>query len=455
VPKYKSVSLVTEHAHEQQSHGNFVVFAIFAHLLSTLNTSHTQYFAFPFSETLGRRTAALGLARSALPLSRGGVEVTMTETMYPDEVLAGLVQAATVLADEQNRSPSSLGKRKRDENDTHLSQSTNNAHPGDAHDPGEGSHPPQLQSSASILFREPSSKSRKYSRPPLGKVFNSLQLAPENFLRLQNAAKAFMLDEAHPERRDVVGHKKHMGGADVAKLNLWRCVEDFLSGHGYGAKFFGPGVGSDIPGAPQRSISWPHDGQTIVKLMMPLMRKMVTNERQRVYAATSRKGGSVPAGEIADSPVEADESTLSSENAIPATLLPTTPEVPDPPITAPAEVPTHSSEVQQPNTVFKQSIVLYVNVVSNTGGALRREVPRFTLTPESAPSLTALIAEVDRRYKRPSDRNTSTEQKPPIVKVWLTDGLVTVAEDGEWMVALLSAGVVDWMDGEIRVLVEV
>lgn len=47
------------------------------------------------------------------------------------------------------------------------------------------------------------------------------------------------------------------------------------------------------------------------------------------------------------------------------------------------------------------------------------------------------------------------EQKQPIVKVWLTDGLVTVAEDGEWMVALLSAGVVDWMDGEIRVLIEV
>lgn len=379
----------------------------------------------------------------------------MTETMYPDEVLAGLVQAATALADEQNRSPSSLGKRKRDENDTQLSQNTTNAHTSDAHDSGEGSNPPQLQSSASILFREPSSKSRKYSRPPLGKVFNSLQLAPENFLRLQNAAKAFMLDEAHPERRDVVGHKKHMGGADVAKLNLWRCVEDFLSGHGYGAKFFGPGVGSDIPGAPQRSISWPHDGQTIVKLMMPLMRKMVTNERQRVYAATSRKGGSAPAGENAQSPLEADDSTLPPENALAPTLLPTTTAVPDSPTTVPAEVTTHStSEAQQPNTVFKQSIVLYVNVVSNTGGALRREVPRFTLTPESAPSLSALIAEVDRRYRRPSDRNTP-EQKAPIVKVWLTDGLVTVAEDGEWMVALLSAGVVDWMDGEIRVLVEV
>lgn len=381
----------------------------------------------------------------------------MTDTMYPDEVLANLVQAATVLAEEQNQSASSLGKRKRDDNDTQITHSMNRPQNGDGHEPEEESQPPQLQSSASILFREPSSKSRKYSRPPLGKVFNSLQLAPENFLRLQNAAKAFMLDEAHPERRDVVGHKKHMGGADVAKLNLWRCVEDFLTGHGFGAKFFGPGVGSGIPGAPQRTISWPQDGQTIVKLMMPLMRKMVMNERQRVYAATSRKGGSAPPANKAASPIEVGDSIMSAENDIASSPLPTiTAVVSDGPSTVPAEVPTRASgEAQPPNMAFKQPIVLYVNVVSNTGGALRREIPRFTLTPESAPSLAALIAEVDKRYPRPSSQDASMEQKQPIVKVWLTDGLVTVAEDGEWMVALLSAGVVDWMDGEIRVLIEV
>jgi len=381
----------------------------------------------------------------------------MAETMYPDEVLAGLVQAATVLADEQNRNSSSLGKRKRDESDIQPTQPPDNSQPGGAHDPGEIPIAPQLQNSASVLFREPSAKSRKYSRPPLGKVFNSLQLAPENFLRLQNAAKAFMLDEAHPERRDVVGHKKHMGGADVAKLNLWRCVEDFLTGHGYGAKYFGPGVGNNIPGAPKRTIMWPQDGQTIVKLMMPLMRKMVTNERQRVYAATSRKGGSVPTGDTENSSIEVDDATILTENAPSSTPLSTTTTLPDTAVAVPAEVPTQSSSEapQPPNTTFKQSIVLYVNVVSNTGGALRREVPRFTLTPESAPSLVALIAEVDKRYKRTANPTTSTEQKQPIVKVWLTDGLVTVAEDGEWMVALLSAGVVDWMDGEIRVLVEV
>ncbi|KAK5056106.1 hypothetical protein LTR84_012659 [Exophiala bonariae] len=381
----------------------------------------------------------------------------MTDTMYPDEVLANLVQAATVLADEQNASPSSLGKRKRDDDGPQTARSTANSLAGEAHESEEGSHPPQLQSSASVLFREPSSKSRKYSRPPLGKVFTSLQLAPENFLRLQNAAKAYMLDEAHPERRDVVGHKKHMGGADVAKLNLWRVVEEFLTKHGFGAKFFGPGVGAGIPGAPQRSLTWPQDSQSIIKLMMPLMRKMVTNERQRVYAATSRKGGSAIPGEKADSPFDVGDSIMSTENEALSSPRPTeAATLPEVTSTNPAEQPTQSpSATQQLNTAFKQSIILYVNVVSNTGGALRREIPRFTLTPDSAPSLAALIAEVEQRYKRPPPQDTSMEPKAPIIKVWLTDGLVTVAEDGEWMVALLSAGVVDWMDGEIRVLIEV
>jgi hypothetical protein len=62
-----------------------------------------------------------------------------------------------------------------------------------------------------------------------------------------------------------------------------------------------------------------------------------------------------------------------------------------------------------------------------------------------------LLAEVDKNYRLPP----KVAGQQPIVKVWLTDGLVTVAEDGEWMVALLSAGVVDWMDGEVRVLIEV
>ncbi|KAI1618283.1 hypothetical protein EDD36DRAFT_26276 [Exophiala viscosa] len=372
----------------------------------------------------------------------------MADSGYPDDIqFAGLVQAATAAADEQTRDPSILGKRKRHDNilddGSMLSQDVLDHAPNFAEVP---IITPQLNSSASVLFREPSSKSKKYSRPPLGRVFTSLELAPENFLRLQNAAKDFMLDDAHPERRDVVGQKKNTGGADVAKLNLWNCVEEFLSLHGYGERYFTPGAGEGIPGAPQRTIFWPRDSQTIVKLMMPLMRKMVTNERQRVYAAASRKSGSKEDAKTDEHLEAADDSILQDESIQTPDAGPLEPVS----STTDVELPMPTLEKPQTRTTFKQSIVLYVNVVSNTGGALRRVIPRFQLTPESAPSLSSLIGEVEKRYKPSSESGNR-----PVVKVWLTDGLVTVAEDGEWMVALLSAGVVDWMDGEVRVLVEI
>jgi hypothetical protein len=375
-----------------------------------------------------------------------------------------LIQVATALEDEQSRDASALGKRKRDESFIEQGHALN----GDGFDTAAETNT-QLQSAAAVLFREPSSTSKKHSRPPLGKVFSSLELAPENFLRLQTAAKAFMLDEAHPERRDVVGHKKNSGGTDLAKLNLWNCVDEFLSVHGYGEKYFAPGAGSNIPNAPPRTLFWPQDSQFIIKLMMPLMRKMVTNERQRIYAAASRKQGSAKEASDGQSPTVIEEPVVSDHHNVPETSYPEQ-EIEDQslmpaqhqgtesahPVPAQQEVITSAPPVSPPTTSFKQSVVLYVNVVSNAAGTLRRLTPRFSLTPEAAPNLAALLSEVDKRYPL-SSRNGSMsgQENRPGIKVWLPDGLVTVRDDGEWMVALLSAGFVDWMDAEIRVLVEV
>lgn len=378
----------------------------------------------------------------------------MSDTLHSDDLhLAGLVLAATAAADEEGRIPHSQAKRKRNDDETredgHFYQDPIDEAPSQT----VLANGPSLHSSAAVLFREPSMTSRKYSRPPLGKVFTSLQLAPENFLRLQTAAKTFMLDEAHPERRDVVGHQKQSGAADVAKLNLWNCVEDFLSAHGYGDKYFAPGVGGNIPDAPARTLSWPADRQTIIKLMMPLMRKMVTNERQRVYAAESRKSTGAKEDEKleSNSPNRDESPRLDGSGAEPL-VSPTTASGTGGPLlpSTPSPISGINGHVRS-SPPFKPSIAIHVNVVSNVEGARRRVVPRFTLQPEATPNLSALISHV--RRKHPG--GLASDSGMPVVKVWLPDGLVTVAEDGEWMVALLSAGVVDWMDGEVRVLVEV
>lgn len=141
--------------------------------------------------------------------------------------------------------------------------------------------------SAAALFRQPSSN-KKYTRPPMSKLFASLELSPENFLHLQAAAKAYMLDEKHPERRECVG-QRGKGDTEMVKLRLWNCVRHFLEVEGYGERFFGEHVVNE--GMGPRQHVWPRDQHKIISLVIPLLRRMVTNERQRQYAIETRKGG--------------------------------------------------------------------------------------------------------------------------------------------------------------------
>ncbi|KAK2740367.1 hypothetical protein FQN57_006107 [Myotisia sp. PD_48] len=144
--------------------------------------------------------------------------------------------------------------------------------------------------SAVALFRQPSATSKKYTRPPMSKMFTSLELSPENFLHLQAAAKAYMLDDNYPDRRECVGQRGR-GDSEMVKLRLWNCVRDFLEREGNGMRFFGEHVVNE--GMGPRNMIWPRDDQKIISLVMPLLRRMVTNERQRQYAIETRKGGNV------------------------------------------------------------------------------------------------------------------------------------------------------------------
>ena len=143
--------------------------------------------------------------------------------------------------------------------------------------------------SASTLFRCQSSTSRKYTRPPMSKLFTSLELSPECFLQLQSAAKNYMLSDAFPDRRETIGQRGR-GDSELVKLRLWNCVKDFLEGEGNGQRFFAP----DVPGdeGAVRTMFWPSHKNNILTAVTPLLRRMVTNERQRQYAVETRKPGS-------------------------------------------------------------------------------------------------------------------------------------------------------------------
>ncbi|KAF2501087.1 hypothetical protein BU16DRAFT_555593 [Lophium mytilinum] len=167
-----------------------------------------------------------------------------------------------------------------------------------------------LHPRTALFRRPPTNPPKKYTRPPMSKLFDSLQLGPESFLQLQAQAKSYMLDPAHPARQACVGNRGK-GDTDMVKLRLFRCVNDFLV-QGAGEQFFGVGAeGRDVGRGVVKAIGegenvdgelgenagaetkwiWPRDGNTIVGLVTPLLRRMVTNERQRVYAIETRKGG--------------------------------------------------------------------------------------------------------------------------------------------------------------------
>ncbi|KAF2154870.1 hypothetical protein K461DRAFT_266223 [Myriangium duriaei CBS 260.36] len=220
----------------------------------------------------------------------------------------------------------------------------------DMPDPAESitTRPQGIHSSAA-LFRPASDKSKKWTRPPMNTLFNSFRLPPERFLELQADAKDFMLDPAFPKRKDLVGVR---GKADIksVKLELARTVRQFLE-EGAGERYFGgapnddtlartgddkkdedvtvraqPNVGdvahgdtrgtteeaedpSQNPDAPFR---WSRDRELIIDLCMPLLRRVVTNEKQRQYAESTRRAVRETAKEAeTEAVVPSDVDTIS------------------------------------------------------------------------------------------------------------------------------------------------
>lgn len=78
------------------------------------------------------------------------------------------------------------------------------------------------------------------------------------------------------------------------------------------------------------------------------------------------------------------------------------------------------------------------------------------VSAEQCPDLNTLKHTIVHRF---SDRLSSVvpDHRPESawkVKVFVPDGLSSVSSDGEWTIALLSAATVDWMDNEMKVVVD-
>ncbi|KAJ5936156.1 hypothetical protein N7454_005454 [Penicillium verhagenii] len=266
-------------------------------------------------QDLSHWAAAAATAVSHQHLDGYGTDMHLTEDGFGDANFGAAMGSGRHLRvpNDHSQSPglSRTVSKKRKRNDDNLDPalaaagiSENQQHAQSSHQaslgfPGDHmdirSAPPQSLNearavgvhSAAALFRQPSTN-KKYTRPPMSKLFASLELSPENFLHLQAAAKGYMLNDEYPERRDCVG-QRGKGDTEMVKLRLWNCVRHFLEAEGNGDRFFGENVVNE--GMGPRTYIWPRDQQKIISLVIPLLRRMVTNERQRQYAIETRKVG--------------------------------------------------------------------------------------------------------------------------------------------------------------------
>ena len=296
--------------------------------------------------------------------------------------------------------------------------------------------------SGTALFRSPSASSKKYTRPPISKMFKSLELSPENFLHLQAAAKAYMLDPDHPERRDCVG-QRGKGDSELVKMRLWNCVAEFLDEEGYGESHFG----ESIPGSEgtRRGMMWPKDRNRIIGAVLPLLRRMVTNERQRQYAVESRKGGNTSNGKRHSSASRSPSPTqMSSERGVESRSTIGAPHIDDPSFPAGGEDISAQPKRSIGGTTFCDgSLRLRLSILQNQ----RRIRPSYQILAEECPDVQTIYTKFVR-----VDGNIASDKA--VLSVLLPQGLTNITCDDQWVRALSTVQETEWMDGEAKVVVE-
>ncbi|KAI9735669.1 MAG: hypothetical protein M1834_001685 [Cirrosporium novae-zelandiae] len=318
--------------------------------------------------------------------------------------------------------------------------------------------------SAAALFRQPSASSKKYTRPPMSKMFADLELSPENFLHLQAAAKAYMLNDVHPERRDCVG-QRGKGDSEMVKLRLWNCVKAFLEDEGNGERYFG----LSAEASETRRLLWPKDEARIITLVIPLLRRMVTNERQRMYAIETRKGGGQAEKKRK---VEAENSPSPHQQHPEQNFFNTNPQSPPiafmgatlqqqierlpmpfpPPRQDSDHTTAHLSDSSE-KVALSRTPTPQCDLIINILVGNRRVCPRVDIPSTMCPDLASLKKKVNEIFppERPDNNNESegSPERDMKVKVWMPDGRVEVESDSDWTLSLLNATVTEWMDGEI------
>jgi hypothetical protein len=251
----------------------------------------------------------------------------------------------------------------------------------------------------------------------MSKIFTSLGIDPVEFLEVQAAAKDYMEDPEHPERLATVGYAKNdKKDKDTAKLNLASVVESFLEEEGWGERAFG----KNARGRTSTKIQWPKNKPKVIAAMTPLLRRIVNNKRQREYQLKKRLEK-----QNATVPVPNDD----RESAYSTPMLGQGHD----------NLQALSLSLVDPG-MEKSSSTIRINIIQNG----RRIMPVLTINQNRSLSYVNLLQYINNLH---SDITS--------IKVLSPEGLLSVQNEEGWQQAISLIEITEWMDGEVRCVVEV
>lgn len=184
----------------------------------------------------------------------------------------------------------------------------------------------------------------------------------------------------------------------------------------------------------------------IIARITPLLRRMVTNERQRLYALNLREKKRKEEELLQIHAVSSNAYKAANSSSIDPRLNSSNRNTVNNAIAgnATASGTTTTQTINTTPVTAKQPAPLeyHINILHN--GKRIRDM--FTLNPTNCVGFVSFTAHVDAAIKAP--------YKKTFMKVLGPNGLVEVKNEATYAMALLSVRKTEWMDGDVKIIVE-
>lgn len=93
------------------------------------------------------------------------------------------------------------------------------------------------------------------------------------------------------------------------------------------------------------------------------------------------------------------------------------------------------------------TVILRVNIVETKDGIQKRAAPEMVMLSTDASTIEQFCEELRKQYGHVPETLK--------IKAWQADGMTVIHDNVEWLSAQLAVGMYEWMDGSLKVLVEV